>query len=113
MRFSSFPATLLFGVALIAAPTASRASDKLGWLGEELPLPLPVKTPQDLAVKAVAERQYLIFNLIASGKVAWDAGDYAAAATKWEALLRVPGLDPEVERVMRPLAHEARARAGG
>jgi plastocyanin len=84
-----------------------------GWLGEDLPLPLPVKTPQDLAVKAVAERQYLIFNLIASGKVAWDGGDYATAAAKWESLLRVPGLDPEVERVMRPLAREARARAGG
>ena len=39
----------------------------------------------DLAVKAAAERQYLIFNLLAGGKLAWDAGDFATAATKWEA----------------------------
>jgi plastocyanin len=84
-----------------------------GWLGEEMPLQLPVKTPQDLAVKAAAEKQYLIFNLLAGGKLAWDAGDFATAANKWEALLRVHGLDPEVERVIRPLARDARARAGG
>ena len=69
-----------------AAPTAAG-----GWLGEELPLPLAVRTPQDLAVKAVAERQYLIFNLLAGGKLAWDAGDFATAAAKWEALLRAAG----------------------
>jgi plastocyanin len=83
------------------------------WLGEELPLPLAVKTPEDLAVKGVAERAYLIFNLLAGGKVAWDAGDFATAAAKWERLLRVPGLDPEVDRIVRPLAVAARARAGG
>ena len=76
-------------------------------------MPLAVRTPQDLAVKQVAERQYLIFNLLAGGKLAWDTGDWAAAATKWEALLRLPGLDPEIDRVIRPLAHEARAKAGG
>ena len=43
----------------------------------------------------VAERQYLIFNLLAGGKLAWDAGDWSTAASKWEALLRLPGLDPE------------------
>ena len=83
------------------------------WLGEELPLPLVVKTPQDLALKAVAERQYLVFNLLARGKLAWDAGDFATAAARWEALLKTPGIDPELDRVVRPLAPEARARAGG
>jgi plastocyanin len=83
------------------------------WLGEDMPLPLAVKTPQDLAVKSVAEKQYLIFNLLAGGKMAWDAGDYATAATKWETLLRVPGLDADVDRVIRPLALAARERAGG
>ena len=39
----------------------------------------------------MAERQYLIFNLLAGGKLAWDNGDFATAATKWEALLRVHG----------------------
>jgi plastocyanin len=78
-----------------------------------MPLPLAVKTAQDLAVKAVAEKQYLIFNLLAGGKLAWDAGDFATAATKFEALLNVPGLDPEIDRVMRPLAVAARSRGGG
>jgi plastocyanin len=103
-------------LAVLAAPGATRAApppDGRGWLGEELPLPLAVRTAQDLAVKAAAEKQYLIFNLLAGGKLAWDSGDYATAAGKWEALLRVHGLDPEIEKVIRPLAKEARARAGG
>src|ERR1022692_3251631 len=105
-----FPAVLLS--ALAAAPAAA-TPDTRGWLGEELPLPLAVRTPQDLAVKAAAEKQYLIFNLLAGGKLAWDAGDFATAATKWEALLRVHQLDPEIERTIRPLARDARGRAGG
>jgi plastocyanin len=72
-----------------------------------------VRTPQDLAVKAAAERQYLIFNLLAGGKLAYDSGDFTTAAAKWEALLRLPGLDAELERTVRPLAMEARSRAGG
>ena len=109
---------LAFGLAGLAATLAAgRASaappDTRGWLGEELPLPLAVRTPQDLAVKAAAEKQYLIFNLLAGGKLAWDTGNFAAAATKWEALLRLPQLDPELERVIRPLARDARSRAGG
>jgi plastocyanin len=109
-------APIAIGAACIAASTlAVAAPARIGreWLGDEMPLPLAVKTPQDLAVKAVAEKQYLIFNLLAGGKLAWDAGDYAAAATKWETLLRVPGLDPEIDRVIRPLASAARERAGG
>ena len=101
------------GLSDVAAAAARLAADSTpAWLGEELPLPLSVKTPQDLALKAVAERQYLVFNLLARGKLAWDAGDFATAAGKWEALLRVPGIDPELDRVVRPLAVEARARAG-
>jgi plastocyanin len=99
---------ILTGALAVGAPAQSGA-----WLGEDLPLPLTVKTPQDLAVKQVAERQYLIFNLLAGGKVAWDAGDFATAATKWEALLRLHPLDADIERVIRPLARDARARAGG
>jgi plastocyanin len=108
-------AALALSAFLAAAGPARGAPppDGRGWLGEELPLPLAVRTAQDLAVKAAAEKQYLIFNLLAGGKLAWDAGDYATAAGKWEALLRVHGLDPEIEKVIRPLAKEARARAGG
>ena len=100
---------------LATSPIASAAPppEARGWLGEELPLPLAVRTAQDLAVKAAAEKQYLIFNLLAGGKLAWDGGDYATATTKWEALLRVHGLDPEIEKVIRPLAKDARGRAGG
>src|SRR5499427_7149478 len=110
----------LTSVWVLAASLAARPAlaappppETRGWLGEELPLPLAVRTAQDLAVKAAAEKQYLIFNLLAGGKLAWDAGDFATAATKWEALLRVHGLDPEIEKVIRPLAKEARGRAGG
>jgi plastocyanin len=91
---------------------AAPARDADRWLGEEMPLPLAVRTPADLAVKAVAERQYLIFNLLAGGKLAWDTGDFATAATKWESLLRIHPLDPEIDKTIRPLAREARLRAG-
>jgi len=77
-----------------------------------MPLPLAVRTPQDLAVKAVAERQYLIFNLLAGGKLAYERGDYLTAADKWETLLRMPGLDPQIDRAVRPFLDEARAKAG-
>jgi plastocyanin len=108
------PDLLALVVATAATvPSAWAAPDARAWPGEELPLPLAVRTPQDLAVKAVAERQYLIFNLLAGGKLAWDRGDYPTAAAKWEALLKLEGLDPEIEKVIRPLARDARARAGG
>jgi plastocyanin len=108
---------LLVGIStLVAAAPGARAaapaSGGRGWLGEELPLPLAVRTPRDLAVKAVAERQYLIFNLLAGGKLAWDNGDFSGAASKWEALLQLHPLDPEIEKTIRPLAQEARLRAG-
>jgi plastocyanin len=96
-----------------AAPGGSASGQGANWPGEEMPLPLAVRTPQDLAIKALAERQYLIFNLLAGGKLAFDTGNFATAATKWEALLRLPGLDPDIDRNMRPLALDARARAGG
>ena len=64
------------------------------WLGEELPLPLSVKTPQDLALKAVAERQYLVFNLLARGKMAWDAGDFATAAASGRRCCACPASTP-------------------
>ena len=103
------------GAALVVARARRRRRRRptaRGWLGEELPLPLAVRTAQDLAVKAAAEKQYLIFNLLAGGKLAWDGGDFATAAGKWEALLRVQGLDPEIERLIRP-AREGSAFARG
>src|SRR5713226_9306883 len=98
---------------LLLALLLAAASAKHEWLGTEMPLPLAVRTPQDLEFKNVAEREYLIFNLLTSGKVAWDAGDYATAAAKWESLLAVPDLEPSIDKVVRPFAVEARRKAGG
>jgi plastocyanin len=106
-------AALFAATAVVAPAVAAPPPDARGWLGEELPLPLTVRTPQDLAVKSAAEKQYLIFNLLAGGKLAWDGGDFATAATKWEALLRIHPLDPELEKTIKPLAGEARSRAAG
>lgn len=99
----------LLALALAAGPREKAPT----WLGEELPLPLAVRSPEDLRFKSVAERQYLIFNLLSAGKVAWDRGDFTTAADRWEALLRVEKLPPEIDGAVRPLAIEARRRAGG
>src|SRR5215467_14457996 len=112
---------ILASVPLGAAYAAARAKERSPnptqpqqlWPGEEMPLPLPVRTPDDLMFKQVAERQFLLFNLLASGKLAYDRGDMATAAAKWETLLRMPDLPPDLERTIRPLAEEARLRAGG
>jgi plastocyanin len=103
-----------FGLAsLFAASPLGAAEPPARWLGDELPLPLPVKTPQDIGFKAAAVRQYLIFNLMAGGKVAYQRGDYAVAVDKWETLLRMSGLDPQIEKAVAPFLADARARAGG
>src|SRR5258706_3594903 len=98
---------------LLLALLLAASSPRHEWLGAEMPLPLAVRTPQDLQFKNIAEREYLIFNLLSSGKVAWDSGDFATAAAKWESLLSVPGLDPEIGKVVLPFAEEARKKAGG
>jgi plastocyanin len=91
-------------------PTAAAEPPK--WLGDDLPLPLPVRTPQDIGFKAAAERQYLIFNLMAGGKIAYQRGEYAVAVEKWETLLRVPGLDPQIEKAVSPFLTDARTKVG-
>ncbi len=86
--------------------------DRPRWLAEEMPLPLSVRTPRDLDFKAAAERQYLIFNLLAGGKWAYDQGHFAEAVERWNTLLRLPKLDPELGKLIVPLLNEARTRAG-
>ena len=94
----------------VARPSGDNAPE---WLRKEMPLPLAVKSVDDLKVKALAERHYLIFNLLGGGKLAWDAGDAAGAAARWEELLRLPDLEPDLVEAIGPLAAKARARAGG
>lgn len=84
-----------------------------GWPGDEMPLPVTVKSAEDLAFKAAAEKQYLIFNLMVAGRLAYERGDFGTAAEKWEALLRVPDLPASVDQAVRPLAMTARQKAGG
>ena len=98
--------------ALASAPANAKgsSSETPPWLGEELPLPLPVRTQEDITFKTAAERQYLIFNLMAGGKVAYQKGEYAIAVEKWEQLLKVPGLDPQVGNAVIPQLAEARRR---
>jgi plastocyanin len=105
--------TASLAVCLVsAARGAFAAGGEAKWLGDDLPLPLPVKTPQDIGFKSATERQYLIFNLMAGGKLAYQRGDYAAAVDKWDTLLRMPGLDPQIERVVGPFLDDARVRLG-
>ena len=107
----------LVGAILIAAGTGGAA----GYAGQpmpitpgrESPLQITVKTPQDLAFKTEVERQYLILNLMAGGRMAYEAGDFPRAAHDWDLLLKVPSLPPEVARVVSPLLAEAQRQRGG
>jgi plastocyanin len=114
MRLVITLAVTVLSIATIAMAANSREGKKASpsWLPDEMPLPLPVKRPQDLDFKRVVEREYLLFNLLAGGKVAWDDGRYAEAADHWETLLQLNGLDPEIDKIVRPLAIEARQKAG-
>ncbi len=95
--------TLALSLVLAAQPQ---------WLGDELPLPLPVKSEADLHFKAAAEKQYLLFNLMAAGKLAYDRGDFATAADQWETLLKLPDVPASLDAAVRPLAVEARQKSG-
>jgi plastocyanin len=94
------------------APGPPPATAPPPWPSHEMPLPIAVRSPQDLAFKTEVERQYLIFSLMAGGRVAWEAGDYARAAHEWEALLKLPGLPAEIARVVTPLLGEAQRHRG-
>jgi plastocyanin len=99
----------------VCAVPAARAAPSVAdsWPGDDMPLPITVRTPEELAFKNEAERQYAVFNLMTSGKLAFEAGDYARALRRWEALLKLPSLPPDVERAVLPLYEAARVAAGG
>jgi len=104
---------LMLAMAVLGAGPKAVDAGVPGWLGDTMPLQLSVKSPEDLTFKAAAEKQYLVFNLLAGGKLAWDRGDFEGAATRWESLLRTPGVAAELVTLVTPLAKEARSRAGG
>ena len=84
------------------------------WLMVAVLLAAPEKKPtRDQAMLQLIERQTQIANLLTSGRLAWDAGDYSTAAARWEALLRIEGLPADVASAVKPFAAEARSRAGG
>jgi plastocyanin len=101
----------LLAASLLALPAHSAPPPEASVA--QMPLPLVVRTPEDKSFQSAAERQYLIFNLLASGRLAYDRGDMATAASQWEELLRIPGLPLELEAVVKPLALEARQKATG
>jgi len=77
-------------------------------------LALLIAAPQkrDQTLLHLIDRETQIANLLTAGKLAYDAGDYAAAAARWDALLKIEGLPADVERAVKPLASEAHAHAG-
>jgi plastocyanin len=93
-------------------PSGAPSPPPSNWPSREMPLPIAVRSPQDLAFKSEVERQYLIFNLMASGRVAYEAGDFTRAAHEWESLLKVPGLPSEIARVVSPLLAESQRQRG-
>ncbi len=99
--------------ALAPGPARAAPGGADAWPGDDMPLPLTVRTPEELAFKNEAERQYALFNLMTSGKLAFEAGDYARAMRRWEALLKLPSLPADVERAVLPLFEAARRGAAG
>jgi plastocyanin len=73
----------------------------------------PARPPQPVdRVYRLVEHQNQIANLLTAGKLAYDAGDFATAAEKWDALLRLDHLPPEIDTQIRPLLQSARKQAG-
>ena len=70
MVIASVVGAILLAAGAGGAPASAAAPPLPVTPGRELPLPIAVKTPQDLAFKAEVERQYLIVNLMAGGRMA-------------------------------------------
>ncbi len=66
------------------------------------------KPGRDQKLLKLIDRQTQIASLLTAGKLAYDSGDYATAAAKWEALLKVEGLPEDIERAVKPLIAEAK-----
>ncbi len=105
------PLSLLLALTVFAAPPDKSKGD---WAGSDLPLQMAVKTPEDLAFKTAAEKQYLLFNLLVGGKQAYDKQDWAKAVEQWESLLSYGAdLSPSVTSVVKAGVASARAKSPG
>src|SRR4051812_28716081 len=78
-----------------------------------LSLLLAAPQKRDQALLHLIDRETQIASLLTAGKLAYDAGDYATAVARWDALLKIEGVPADVERAIKPLAAEARSHAGG
>ncbi|MDP1917747.1 MAG: hypothetical protein Q8L14_16005 [Myxococcales bacterium] len=104
---------VLVMLVVMAGPKGGTVDAGVPLLGEQLPLQLLVKTPEELEYKSMTERQYLLVTLLVGAKGHWDKGEWEKAATKWEAVLRLPALPADLEAAVRGFAKVARERAGG
>jgi hypothetical protein len=68
------------------------------------------KPGRDQKLLKLIDRETQIASLLTAGKLAYDSGDYATAAAKWEALLKVEGLPEDIERAVKPLIAEAKGK---
>jgi hypothetical protein len=66
--------------------------------------------PRDQKLLKLIDRETQISTLLTAGKLAYDAGDFATAAAKWEALLKIEGLPADIERAVKPLIAEAKGQ---
>lgn len=105
--------TVLVTLVVMAGPKGANVDAGVPPLGEQLPLQLLVKTPEELEYKSMTERQYLLVTLLVGAKGHWDKGEWDKAATQWEAVLRLPALPADLEAAVRGFAKVARERAGG
>jgi plastocyanin len=66
---------------------------------------------RDQRMLKLIDRETQISTLLTAGKLAFDAGDYATAVSRWEALLRIEGVPSDVESAVKPLLAQARKDA--
>ena len=66
--------------------------------------------PKDQKILKLIDRETQISTLLTAGKLAYDAGDFATATAKWEALLKIDGLPSDIERAVKPLIAEAKGQ---
>jgi len=97
----SFSKTLLVPLCLLAlAGTAAKAAE-------------PKMKSGDQRLLKLIDRQTQLADLLSSGKLAYDAGDFTTAVARWTLLLKLDAVPADVDRAIRPLLADARTKAAG